>query len=243
MADVEEFVDTFLKHYASPYYDPDKAHEYYLRNRELKGPTSSDLKGKKKKEAFTVAKSNIGIAKKAEAKTIATTKKVEMAKLRSNAKAKQTEVRNSAKQLIANLTENLNAQKVVLATSRDDQLKKIASDTQSKLDALPPLPKTVSKEVRAMRANDIAQIKGEAKAKSGQVLAETKTQELQVKSATSAESKKAQAAAKANAKRVTTELKSSVTNAQTKYKGLRDQLVSKYKAVIQNEHDAIKQNK
>ena len=25
-----------LRHYASPYYDPQKAHEYYMRTRELK---------------------------------------------------------------------------------------------------------------------------------------------------------------------------------------------------------------
>jgi hypothetical protein len=30
-------VDNILKHYASEYYDPVKAHEYYLQNRELKG--------------------------------------------------------------------------------------------------------------------------------------------------------------------------------------------------------------
>lgn len=35
-----EFNDE-LKHYASPYYDPVKAHEYYMRNRELKGRTST----------------------------------------------------------------------------------------------------------------------------------------------------------------------------------------------------------
>ena len=32
--------DESLKHYASPYYDPVKAHEYYMKNRELKGENS-----------------------------------------------------------------------------------------------------------------------------------------------------------------------------------------------------------
>lgn len=32
--------DESLKHYASPYYDPVKAHEYYMRTRELKGENS-----------------------------------------------------------------------------------------------------------------------------------------------------------------------------------------------------------
>lgn len=34
------FPDESLKHYASPYYDPVKAHEYYMKTRELKGETS-----------------------------------------------------------------------------------------------------------------------------------------------------------------------------------------------------------
>ena len=29
-------MDNNLQHYASPYYDPQKAHEYYMRTRELK---------------------------------------------------------------------------------------------------------------------------------------------------------------------------------------------------------------
>lgn len=242
MADVEEFVDTFLKHYASPWYDPVKAHEYYMRTRELKGPSTSDLKGKKKKEAFTIAKSNIDAARRKEIKDLSGTKKVDMTKVRLNAKAKQTEVRNSVKELISRLNQDLNGQRATIAADRNAKLQKIASETQAKLDALPPLPKTVSKEVRAMRAQDIAQIKGEGKAKSGKVLSETKTQELQVKSATSVESKKAQESAKANAQRVNAEIKSAVSNAQTKYKALREQTIAKYKAIIQSEFDAIKQS-
>ena len=30
-----------LRHYASPYYDPQKAHEYYMRTRELKGRSTT----------------------------------------------------------------------------------------------------------------------------------------------------------------------------------------------------------
>ena len=34
-------MDNDLQHYASPYYDPQKAHEYYMRTRELKGRRSA----------------------------------------------------------------------------------------------------------------------------------------------------------------------------------------------------------
>ena len=34
---MKSMIRDILKHYASPYYDPVKAHEYYMKNRELKG--------------------------------------------------------------------------------------------------------------------------------------------------------------------------------------------------------------
>lgn len=46
-------VDAFLAHYASKYYDPAKAREYYLRTRELKGdqPALSDESKQRQREA------------------------------------------------------------------------------------------------------------------------------------------------------------------------------------------------
>lgn len=38
-----------LRHYASPYYDPQKAHEYYMRTRELKGRSTTSLNDDGKK--------------------------------------------------------------------------------------------------------------------------------------------------------------------------------------------------
>lgn len=35
--------DKYLIHYASEYYDPVKAHEYYMKHRHLKGRTTSGL--------------------------------------------------------------------------------------------------------------------------------------------------------------------------------------------------------
>lgn len=52
---LEEEIDgkdlTEMKHYASPYYDPKKAHEYYMRTRELKGRSTSSLNDEGKKAA------------------------------------------------------------------------------------------------------------------------------------------------------------------------------------------------
>ena len=39
---MDEHKVAVLRHYASPYYDPQKAHEYYMRTRELKGRRSEE---------------------------------------------------------------------------------------------------------------------------------------------------------------------------------------------------------
>ena len=52
-----------IQHYESEYYDPAKAHEYYLRKRQLKGRTTRSMSDKQK-EAWTYAKDNITEKKK-----------------------------------------------------------------------------------------------------------------------------------------------------------------------------------
>ena len=47
-----------LRHYASPYYDPLKAHEYYMRTRELKGRSTTSLNDEGKK-IWSYTKNNI----------------------------------------------------------------------------------------------------------------------------------------------------------------------------------------
>ena len=52
-----------LKHYASQYYDPEKAHEYYMQNRQLKGRSTSGLSDEGK-DIWNAAKANITSEKK-----------------------------------------------------------------------------------------------------------------------------------------------------------------------------------
>jgi hypothetical protein len=66
MNDADRFIENILSH-ESKYYDPVKAHEYYLRTRELKGKRNkNDLKTDKKKEAWDYVQSELKNAKKNE---------------------------------------------------------------------------------------------------------------------------------------------------------------------------------
>ena len=48
-----------LQHYASPYYDPVKAHEYYMRTRELKGRRSTMKLNDEGKNVWAYTKNEI----------------------------------------------------------------------------------------------------------------------------------------------------------------------------------------
>lgn len=79
--------DDELKHYASPYYDPVKAHEYYMRTRELKGRTSTAGLNDEGKAAARYVKDQLTTERKSkvEANKEATTNQID--KLRAQKKA------------------------------------------------------------------------------------------------------------------------------------------------------------
>ena len=124
----EEYVGFFLAHYASEYYDPQKAHEYYLQNRELKGQQSTaDLTVKyntgkvskktgqavlkvnkaateRRKEAWAYAKNQIGEHKKADLKALSEQHKQIVKQAEQTAKTHREEISSKLKDLLAALT-------------------------------------------------------------------------------------------------------------------------------------------
>lgn len=64
-------VDDFLAHYASKYYDPAKAREYYLRTRELKGdqPALSEESRQRQREATAYVSNEISKSREADLAT------------------------------------------------------------------------------------------------------------------------------------------------------------------------------
>ena len=64
-----ELDDEELKHYASPYYDPVKAHEYYMKNRELKGRRSTAKLNDEGKKAANYVKERLNTERKQKVQT------------------------------------------------------------------------------------------------------------------------------------------------------------------------------
>ena len=94
-----------LQHYASPYYDPVKAHEYYMRTRELKGRRSTTKLNDEGKKVWAYTKNEISGKKKEKVKEEQKKRKQKIAELRAKAKVTREQISAKLKELNAQLTE------------------------------------------------------------------------------------------------------------------------------------------
>lgn len=88
-----------LKHYASPYYDPVKAHEYYEKNKELKGRRSTSKLNDEGKEIWSYTKDQIKEQKKADIQAETDKKNSTIEQHRAEAKATRERISQRLKDL------------------------------------------------------------------------------------------------------------------------------------------------
>ena len=95
--------DEYLEHYASKYYDPAKAREYYLKTRKLKGRHSTKGFSEKQHAGWAYAKDKIAADKKAELAKLSDDNKARKMQLRQQAKASRERIREKLKDLVEKL--------------------------------------------------------------------------------------------------------------------------------------------
>lgn len=137
----------FLMHYASEYYDPEKAHEYYERTKKLKGRqrSTSDLSEEGKK-VWAVTKDSIKNEKKEKIKQEKDSADQKIAQHRESAKATKERITAKLKQLSEKLSSSLKSEvaaiqnneglssiqkKVKIAKLRDKNASEKASSSES----------------------------------------------------------------------------------------------------------------
>ena len=112
--------DEELYHYASPYYDPVKAHEYYEAHKKLKGRRSSAKLTDEGKEKWDYVRNQISEQKKSEIKEAQEEKSAVIKAHRAAAKSAQKRISTRLKRL-----------KKVLAQRAKRELEQIRSETAS----------------------------------------------------------------------------------------------------------------
>lgn len=149
-----------IAHYADPNYDPIKAHEYYLRVRELKGRKKEDDSEERKAAELSKMQAENEKNKNAELGKLGPGDKD--AKVKSE-KTKAVKAKGDAlRQKLTTTVKKDQAQKEASAIAERLRLEK---EKQTKLDALPPIPNNISTAQRAIlfanRQKEIAKIVAE----------------------------------------------------------------------------------
>jgi hypothetical protein len=247
--DLELYVGDFLAHYASQYYDPAKAHEYYLRNRELKGNSQKGMSDQQK-QAWAYTKDQIAQARKAAFKGAQEAEQAFLQKARQEAQARGQEISAKLKAAIESLFNKDSGETA-------DALKQLASEQKAKSDqirekadqaiaALPPIPEGVSDGVRArltaQRQIQINKIRGDAASELKSVDAETSTKSQKISDDAQAKRQTLSESAQAERDAVRTQLQGTIDKAKADYEAQKQSLKDQFDATSQNELDAIRAN-
>lgn len=118
-----------LYHYASPYYDPVKAHEYYMEHRELKGRSTSGMSDTQR-EGWTYAQKQIKTAKEKEQDAEKTATEENIAKMRAKAEATRVEIAARVAQKVKRINTRLKQEQSQWDTSKISD--KLSSNVRSK---------------------------------------------------------------------------------------------------------------
>ena len=146
MIDISERQD-ILMHYASPYYDPVKAHEYYEQHKQLKGRPTGGLTDEGKR-IWKATKLNIDQAKKSENDEARLIKIYSVQEFQKNAKEQRAMVQ-------AKLTELLNAINAQYKTDTE-----ALTETQKRqIEVNNRMKKQKSEDIKKKRAREIELLK------------------------------------------------------------------------------------
>ncbi|QGZ17218.1 hypothetical protein SEA_GIANTSBANE_14 [Arthrobacter phage Giantsbane] len=218
-----EPLDDTLTHYSSANYDPVKAHEYYVKNRELKGRQQS-TKGMSdtQKEAWSYTKNKIGGDKKAALTSSRNAQKAKLEALQKQATETRTRIRDKLEALLKSL-EVKEVKAKVIEPPKLFEIPENATEHQKALFRAQNQRKMNTYKTQVAQAEDDAR----------------KTNEAARKDA-SAKSKVARESSSAELKKLGTDLKGVVEKARADYDAAKKSTDAKFKAEVDTEYNNIR---
>lgn len=198
-----------LRHYASKYYDPVKAKEYYERTKELKGRQAAQPKLSKESRAKqaiakTYVRNQVTTQRTAAQKAAAEKQRARLEKLQKDAEATRDRIVEKVKALVESL--------------------KAGIDVEVPKPKLNEIPASASPRQRAFLEKQNQKLMSDYNGKQ---------QKARAKASNAAAT--AQAAAREEIKKVGTDLKDAVTKARDDYNKAREAMAEKYKSDLKTE--------
>jgi hypothetical protein len=177
----QAYVEDFLAHYASEFYDPAKAHEYYIKNRELKNrqstseltvtyQTQAKSKAKTSKNKFSrkskkpprmVTKVNeAATARRKEAwayakNQIGEARKADLKDLSADRKAVADKARRTAKAKREEISKSMEALMLLLTSKKKGDSEQLDADEKSALERLAEQRAEKTRKIRDKASSEI----------------------------------------------------------------------------------------
>ena len=156
-------MDNNLQHYASPYYDPQKAHEYYMRTRELKGRRSATKLSDEGKKAWSYTKNEIKAEKKAKVEGEQEKRKQTITALRERASATREQISERLKELNDALTRRASRKKESIDSDKKSDLEGIEKTSTAKKERITSKTNSAIERLMAEKIPDSLPIAERAK--------------------------------------------------------------------------------
>ena len=263
MIDISERQD-ILMHYASPYYDPVKAHEYYEQHKHLKGRPTGRLTDEGK-QVWKVTKMNIDQAKKIENDEARLVKLSSVQQFQNKAKEQRTIVQSK-------LTDLLNAINAKYKTDTEDltetQKQQIEDNNRLKKQKAEDIKNKKAREIESLIEDtsdmDEEEIEeyyekinqkmskinykyskesehniSDTNAKNNKVREEIKNKKSILSEQKKKDTTKNREDAKQQRERIANELKDNVRKAVGDFQMKKAQIKEKYEGIYQDEYDKI----
>lgn len=215
--------DEHLTHYASKYYDPVKAHEYYMRTRELKGRRSSSKLTEEGKKVWSYTKKEISDNKKADVDARRSERDATIETLRANAKATRESISSNLERLREALVESTKRKREDVAKNVSAEIEKVLSEE---------MPKGLSKKQQIKWTEDknkkVTKLRGEASKDLSEISEDSKSE----KASYSADAAKRRAQTSAR-------LKSAIEATRAAYAQAKTSLDESYEDIYQTEYNKI----
>lgn len=219
-----ESIEDYLAHYASKYYDPVKAHEYYLRTRELKGRRSSSNLNAEGKKVWSYTKNEISTAKKNDVQEEKNNRDNQIKALRAKADKTRESISSKLEELRKSLSDITKWNKELAEDKRDTAIERLQNQK---------IPEGLSEEERARRI-------AERNAKIAKLRDDAKEEKATISESSSKTRAQYSSDAKAQRAKVASDLKAAISATREAYKTAKTSLDESYETIYQKEYDKIR---
>lgn len=219
-----EPIEDYLAHYASKYYDPVKAHEYYLRTRELKGRRSSSNLNAEGKKVWSYTKNEISTAKKSDVQEEKNNRDNQIKELRAKADKTRESISSKLEELRKSLSDITKWNKDLAEDKRDAAIERLQNQK---------IPEGLSEEERARRI-------AERNAKIAKLRDDAKEEKATISESSSKTRAQYSSDAKAQRAKVASDLKAAISATREAYKTAKTSLDESYETIYQKEYDKIR---